>query len=565
MNEYQISPKVDQAQEFIEIANDFANPLDLVREAISNAFDARASKIEMVFETEKQAGETVFVIKLSDNGSGMAPEQLQSFFDLGNSTRRNDSKTIGEKGHGTKVYFHSKRLVVDTCCNGLRLTATLDSPITRLHNREIPTVNVVSQDCDEGQSGTQITIFGYNNNRREKFTHDRLRDHIYWFTKFGSIENRFGIDQLSDVELVLKGLDRQESEVLEFGHPFPAQSGDINALFEQHTIHAPKHFCKQIVKSGSLPNHPEIKYQVIFSIEGNRVKYEYNPMLTRPGYSAPEGAYKVQDRYGVWLCKDFIPIQRKNEWITSKGSEFTKFHAFFNCQDFKLTANRGSIENTPAEILQDVELIVKKVYDEIVESEEWLQLTYLEDEAQGYNTVAKERKNFQIRVDKVNKANIAAFKGAILIEPSRESGVHSLVVQLMTLDSTIFPFTIVDYDTLEGIDVIVKSTDKNPTSASRLFYVEFKYVLSGAFNHSFENLHSIICWDTDLKHNDVVKDINSEERKLSIHQAAFEGDYIRYYLDSPRKAHKIEVFVLKDFLQQKLGISFRPRTEKDTV
>ena len=36
-----IEPKVDSAQEFIEIALDFSNPLDLVREAISNAFDAR--------------------------------------------------------------------------------------------------------------------------------------------------------------------------------------------------------------------------------------------------------------------------------------------------------------------------------------------------------------------------------------------------------------------------------------------------------------------------------------------------------------------------------------------
>ena len=44
MNEFVLIPKVDQAQEFIEIANDFANPLDLVREAISDAFDSPRSK-----------------------------------------------------------------------------------------------------------------------------------------------------------------------------------------------------------------------------------------------------------------------------------------------------------------------------------------------------------------------------------------------------------------------------------------------------------------------------------------------------------------------------------------
>ena len=36
-----LTPQVDQTREFLEIANDFANPLDLVREAISNSYDAK--------------------------------------------------------------------------------------------------------------------------------------------------------------------------------------------------------------------------------------------------------------------------------------------------------------------------------------------------------------------------------------------------------------------------------------------------------------------------------------------------------------------------------------------
>ena len=103
MPEFILTPTVDQAQEFIEIANDFANPLDLVREAVSNAFDANATDIRLAFDTEVVSGETTFVIRLSDNGDGMGRSQLQSFFDLGNSTRRGDKSTIGEKGHGTKV------------------------------------------------------------------------------------------------------------------------------------------------------------------------------------------------------------------------------------------------------------------------------------------------------------------------------------------------------------------------------------------------------------------------------------------------------------------------------
>ena len=563
MNEFILIPKVDQAQEFIEIANDFANPLDLVREAISNAFDAHSTDIRLAFETEIISGETTFVIRLADNGDGMGRDQLQSFFDLGNSTRRADKTTIGEKGHGTKVYFNAKKLMVDTQRNGLRLTAMLDAPFSKLHEHKIPEVTVCEEPSETSATGTTITIYGYNNNRRERFTHSRLRDHIFWFTKFGSVEQRFGGEALANVKLHLKGLDRDDFETLDFGHPFPPESEHVAALFDNYMIQAPSYYSRRTVRSGSLPNHPEVRYEAVFSVEGKRVKYDSNPMLRRPGYNAPEGAYTIQDRYGLWLCKDFIPVQRKNEWITTKGSEFTKLHAFFNCQALRLTANRGSVENTPTEILQDVELVVRKVYQEITEGDEWLQLNYLEEEAEGYNTVEKEKKSFVFRVEKANKANICAYRNLVLVEPNRESGVYSLVVQLMTVEPELFPFSVVDYDTLEGIDIIVKGNDTVPVHGSRLYYVEFKYLISSTFNHSFENLFSIVCWDTELKHGDIVKDINREERKLSVIAPHDSNDYTRYFLENPRKAHRIEVFVLKDYLPQKLKIDFRPRTVSD--
>jgi uncharacterized protein YceK len=534
-----------------------------VREAISNAFDAHATEIRLAFETELISGETTFVIRLTDNGDGMGRNELQSFFDLGNSTRRADRTTIGEKGHGTKVYFNAKKLVVDTQRDGTRFVASLDAPFSKLHDRKVPEVMVRAESSETSATGTTITIYGYNNNRRERFTHSRLRDHIYWFTKFGSVEQQFGVDALANLKLHLKGLDRDDFETLTFGHPFPVESSNVNALFDEYTVQAPNYYCRRIITTGSLPNHPEVRYSAVFSVEGRRVKYDSNPMLRRPGYNAPEGAYTIQDRYGLWLCKDFIPIQRKNEWITTKGSEFTKLHAFFNCQALKLTANRGSIENTPAEYLQDVEQVVRTTYQNITESDEWLQLSYLEEEAEGYNTVEKEKKNFSFRVDKANKSKISTYKNTILVEPKRESGVQSLVVQLMTIEPDLFPFAVVDYDTHEGIDIIVKGNDTVPVQGSRLYYVEFKYLVSNAFNHSFENLYSILCWDTELKHGDIVKDVNREERKLAIVAPQDANDYTRYFLDNPRKAHRIEIFVLKDYLPQKLKIEFRPRTATD--
>jgi hypothetical protein len=49
--------------------------------------------------------------EIEDDGKGMNEEGLTSFFDLGNSLGRNDPEKIGEKGHGTKVYFNSAAAV----------------------------------------------------------------------------------------------------------------------------------------------------------------------------------------------------------------------------------------------------------------------------------------------------------------------------------------------------------------------------------------------------------------------------------------------------------------------
>lgn len=565
MTTFQITPKVDETQEFIEIANDFSNPLDIVREAISNAFDAGAKTIEISFNVVKEYGDSNLEITIKDNGSGMDQIGLQSFFDLGNSLSRGNEDKIGEKGHGTKVYFNSSYIEVSTIRDNKKLVAKMVDPIRKLHDRQIPIVDVQQHISEDEPNGTEITIKGYNSNRREKFTHNELKDYILWFTKFSSFEHYFDNCDYQDIVLLLKGLDRKVHEQIKFGHPFPEESKPVQKLFDEHIIAAPDYYCKRFIKKGQLKNFPEISYEAFFSVEGNKVKQNHNPMIRRKGQAVIPGSYTVSDRYGIWLCKDFIPIQRKNEWVNYKGSEYIKLHSFFNCQGLKLTANRGSIDNTPSEILVDIQNEVKQIYDQIVESDDWTQLSWLEQEAEGYKTAEKEKKDFEWRVRKVSKSNICRYKDQILIEPQRESGVFALTLQLQILEKNIFPFFILDYDTHSGIDVIVKGDDTTPIQISKLFYVEFKHYLTADFNHSFINLHNIICWDTTIKHNEILRDINGEERKLEIIQPIDQTDYTKYYLNNPRSAHKIEVFVLKDYLKQKLGIDFRPRTEKDVL
>ena len=233
MEKFELIPGVDETQEFIEIANDFSNPLDLVREAISNAFDAKASEVSIIFEVIKQSGEKVLKITLKDNGDGMDKDGLQSFFDLGNSLSRDKEENIGEKGHGTKVYFNSSEIRVFTRQDGKNgYKAIMNDPIKKLFNREIPIVQVEEFQIDN--VGTTIEIYGYNNNRRDKFTHNNIKDYVLWFTKFGSFELNLGIEKHKDSKLNLKGLGVDESETIFFGHVFPNESPSVPKLFDQY-------------------------------------------------------------------------------------------------------------------------------------------------------------------------------------------------------------------------------------------------------------------------------------------------------------------------------------------
>lgn len=558
-----IIPKVDETQEFIEIAFDFSNSLDLVREAISNSFDAEATEIKIGFNTIVDSGDKLLEILLEDNGNGMNFEELQSFFDLGNSLRRGYEDKIGEKGHGTKVYLNCNRIIVETQKDKKKYTAIMDQPKRKLFNREKPEAEVTIEEVDSNESYTKITVLGYNNNTRDEFTHERVKDYILWFTKMGSVEKEFGLEQNKDVVLYLKGLDRKEYEEISFGHVFPEESESVNKLIDIYDIDAPNYFCKKIIKKGHLKDSPEIDYEAVFYIEGLKLKYQYNNMIRRSGYSAPDGAYKVADRYGLWICKDYMPVQRKNEWITKKGNEHTRLHAFINCQGISLTANRGSIENTPIDIINDLRNVAEDIYDEIVSSDEWLDLDFLNSEVDSVNTRRREEKEFKKRIELTNAARICDYEGVRLVEPHQEQGVYSLYLQLSSISEDLFPFTIIDYDTHSGIDVIVKSKDNNTIKNSKLYYVEFKNILEQNFNHSFANLYSIVCWDINLKNGDEIKDLAGEKRILKIIPPEDDNGYTKYYLDNSRSERKIEVFVLKSYLNDKLGIEFRSRTEDD--
>ncbi len=565
----EFTPEVNPAAEFLEISNDFSNPKEIIREAISNSFDAGAKNIKVEIYIDKSAGEDELVICLDDDGHGMDEEELKAFFGLGFSmrTKVDDrgykiSPAIGEKGHGTKIYFNSAQIEATTCKDGRRIAACMDLPRKNLRLQKVPTVEYEITSTENQEAYTSVKVIGYNDNKQQGFDHNEIKDYIYWFTKFGSFESELGIEKYKDVRLLLKGLGADEFEELEFGHKFADVNTNTKSLQAKDKVSPLDYYVtKWVLPKVQILGYPNSTIDIVFYIEGDEAKREYNKMIHRPWVAWKPGEYTVGTRYGFWLCKDYIPIQKKNEWVSEK-SEWTKYHAFANCQDFRLTANRGGLENTPPDFLEAVGETIKDVFKNKISRSKDFQ-KYQEEllREQVEMTAEREQKAFEDRRKSALSRKVTALQHLELLEPRQESGVYSLVLQLKALEPNLFGFKVLDYDTTLGYDLLVTTDSALDLNQASMRFVEMKYELKRTFNHSFKKLAGIICWDCRLSNDEEVSDLTGEKRYLKITNKddSLPDSYKKYMLCSYTTGHNIEVFVLKDYLKDKFNLDFRPR------
>jgi len=566
-----IYPEVNPAAEFLNIAGDFSDPKEIIREAISNSFDARAKIIEIEAFVDKSSGVDDLVVIIKDDGEGMNEGNLKAFFDLGNSRMLRAMERgepyldyIAEKGHGTKVYFNSRRIEVETFTGKLALKAIMNEPWANLHRRKVPPVEPWRDDNPENKTGTVVRVYGYNYASKDPlsgFSHEELKDYILWFTKFGSIELLFGHNGNESKLLRLKGLDATQWEELKFGHPFPSENYARKALRHKDPAEPMEYYVRRLFcDERSVLRYSTERIQFVFYLEGDRAKRDYNKMISAGKGLEKEGTYTVQQRYGLRLCKDYIPqSKRVSEWIAKK-TEWTKWHAFVNCQGFHLTANRGDVGNTPKALMKAIEDTVMAIFENEIEAsrayQDYIQEVRLEE---ALMSAREEQQDFDRRRKLTLRKKVATFKGVELIEPRQEAGVYSLFLTLATLKPNLFTWKVVDYDTKTGYDVLTRENDGLPLDRTRMAFLEFKKELGRSFNHAFGKLEAIVSWDCKLNDGDEVEDKEGKKRFLRITSKSAGQPYTKYMLISNTEPHNIEVIVLKEYIKEKLGLEFSSR------
>src|SRR3990170_2661658 len=94
--------EIDDARMFLHVMQGRHDPLEVLREGLSNSYDARASHASVRVRPQSRKALDVEVI---DNGHGVRPGEFRYFFGLGFGNKASRI-TIGNKGLGTKLFFN---------------------------------------------------------------------------------------------------------------------------------------------------------------------------------------------------------------------------------------------------------------------------------------------------------------------------------------------------------------------------------------------------------------------------------------------------------------------------
>lgn len=388
---------------YLQIVQNSREPLEVFREAIANAYDNGASEIEITVEYIKE-DETIN-LTFKDNGTGLSKENIEKLiFGLGHSTKINDDNYIGNKGVGTLLYLKSRSVTVTSFIGGKGARQSWIEPYRTLldyrdnynnDNIDIGIQEPVDVPFSDQENGTSIKINGFLHNNPLEYHQENLKDFILWFTKSASFENQLHSDKIRQFNVKLKGLlfteynddsslsnpydtgnesyiekseisTKEAAEDISIGFSFPPVS-DYEELVKCETVMECKtdNIAKEIKKllvlkfssndalfkefeldfiyKDSLGNLKDAKVEFVVYKVGESIRTEHNKMLKRSTNSLPSYKYLVSERYGIYLSKNFIPIQQINSVIQSIGGGGNgkwQYVGFFNCENIDLTIDR---------------------------------------------------------------------------------------------------------------------------------------------------------------------------------------------------------------------------------
>jgi len=603
--------RVNEGYELYQIITDFGDPLEIFREGIQNSFDEDATQMYIkVYEQRKISGSSL-IIDIIDNGNGLLREKIASFFDVANSSKITEdfvpNGKHGYKGHGSKVFFNADEVhICSKTENGDYWAVKMEKPIEQIAEKHELHYSDFMEPSELGISLPNDWVSGFcvriiapryfgTQYTRFKLNHIYLRDYCRWYSIIGTIETAYNEElknkniklylcgllqenfqkkykDLCDCDPVPKFVDTElgKFEEISLGHYFPDERVTDTAMKKYAkkigSNKASYMFYSKMVYNETITTG-SLSFKLIINLEGYETKRRYDLLLSKQGRASTEENHTDGERYGLWACKGGVPVEKVDDWLVGgKGvGSYTYMQAFIDCDDFQLTANRGSIRNTDIEKLDLIKKEVNKVFkskrvnDAMQERQDW---ELMEKTISSIDSDAKElKKRYNARK---TRKKIILPDGTEILDPTKnksgysESETFVVLLTIMEHYPDLFKFSLLDYNTTKGIDFVVDVMGSPK-------YIELKGTLTKKINHPFRLIYKFICYDLDVAKNEIVEDIEPFKTTLKINKNDnFESNneefnlkpYTSFCLQPEGTAtiQSMEIINLKTFLVEVLGV-----------
>lgn len=580
---FKVERKIDRKNLLRELANNKVDALEIIREALSNARDHGAGQV-WIRTYKGPAPEHRVDVFLYNDGEGMPHDQLEAFWGISTSVK-SQQNAIGYKGHGTKLFFACSRLSVATRCSDetiwrlTQLQSPHDSDAENVDILEMPANHKIAAEFKKmGHApthGVAILIEGclFRDASDRFFSRRAIESYCDWFTVVGDVRSGLfntrkewhefiheGKDwtSLRDYEVPIRPIlvhlcingektyssigfgattvgqeflnawpddvdawKTKAPELVAFGHRF---ADHFESRLGARTVKDDR-TALGLIKAADFAG--ESQYALIMRVEGQRRQVETYREATRTGVA---NEYRFDDRFGLWLCKDFIPIAQRNDLLSAALSRATErvkkrfrfelgktrfWQIFVNHQSFVLTANRNELANAREHEDKIIELVAQRITTALEEDAfaEWIENLQ--------TAVVHEERTKELRAMSRRVESITEWfkKSGHDVNPAHAMGLERLdegeslrmpmpqneqeVFQLYTVLSGIYrvPLRLLEYNTNAGIDAIAQVRapeifDKAPPYAR----VEFKHILRAnrAIGHFFDAIDAFICWSSEV-------------------------------------------------------------------
>jgi hypothetical protein len=265
------------------IDSSYNNPWDILAELTQNSVDAikqrsdvETGKIEIFIDARNKA------IEITDNGIGIKSDEIQELLSLDGTNKRDDDKTIGEKGVGLKfVIFQCNDFVLKSYNpNSTPVKVTLENA----YNWKIGKVqDEIEFDIDKEQGndviGTNIRISEVENFDIFDLNIKQIEFVLRTKTAIGNVLKKLGKDD-KDVKITLKyrAKSSNDFEEKEISYKFLA----IDENLQQYEILNAEHCLTFIEQYKDYPNKivAEFKGKIFeltqeFDTNGRRIVIKY--------------------------------------------------------------------------------------------------------------------------------------------------------------------------------------------------------------------------------------------------------------------------------------------------